>query len=183
MSSVSFSAQNKQFLGTAFYGSQDQQKLQLMVFLSGKISEFFIQKTKKNSAPIFLFENQEKIGHLKYESKNDFLFETSFEVFNRKFSIFPHQKTQIILTKFKAQSSFKKQTNELVENSKKLFIIFCEAKNEEKKKQQQNKKIQVSVFQKEIYSSKVQKNNFFCTTFGNDQLCRSSTPFFFAIIL
>jgi SpoVK/Ycf46/Vps4 family AAA+-type ATPase len=167
MSSVSFSAQNKQFLGTAFYGSQDQQKLQLMVFLSGKISEFFIQKTTKNLAPIFLFENQEKIGHLKYESKNDFLFETSFEVFNRKFSIFPHQKTQIILTKFKAQSSFKKQTDELVENSK---------------KQQQNKKIQVSVFQKEIYSPKVQKNNFFFTTFGNDQLWRSSTPFVFAII-
>nr|WVD55771.1 cell division protein [Tetradesmus distendus] len=146
LSSVSFTAQNKQFLGTAFYGSQEQQKLQLMVFLSGKISEFFIQKTTKSSVPVF-FEKQQKIVGSNNDSNNHFLFETSFEVFTRKFSIFPPQKTQ------------------LVQNSKK-----------------QNKKIQVSVFQKEMYSSKIRKNNFFFTTFGNDQLWRSSTPFVFAII-
>nr|WVD55702.1 cell division protein [Tetradesmus sp. JML-2023c] len=164
-SSSSFTAQNKQFLGTAFYGSQEQQKLQLMVFLSGKISEFFIQKTTKSSALVFLFEKQQKIGDLKSLPKDDFLFETSFELFNRKFSIFPSQKTQIILTKFKDKFSFEGTPNRVFENAEK-----------------QNKQIQLSVFQKEVYSPKIQKNNFFFTTFGNDQLWRSSTPFIFAII-
>nr|WVD55840.1 cell division protein [Tetradesmus sp. JML-2023a] len=165
ISSASFPAQNKQFLGTAFYGSQEQQKLQLMVFLSGKISEFFIQKTTKSSGPLFQLEKKERIVDLNIKQNNSFLFETSFEVFNRKFSIFPHQKTQIVLTKFKEKFSFEERTNQFVENSEK-----------------QNRKIQLSVFQKEVYSPKVQKNNFFFTSFGNDQSWRSATPFIFAII-
>jgi SpoVK/Ycf46/Vps4 family AAA+-type ATPase len=165
INSVSLTVQNKQFLGTAFYASQEQQKLQLMVFLSGKISEFFIQKTTKSSTPVVLFEKQQKIIDLKTEAKNGFLFENSFQVFNRKFSIFPHQKTQIILTKLNAQSFLKTTTNQFVENLEK-----------------QNIKIQLSVFQKEVYSPQAQKNNFFFTTFGTDQLWRSSTPFVFAII-
>eukprot|EP00882_Tetradesmus_deserticola_P000019 GHRQ01000020.1.p1 GENE.GHRQ01000020.1~~GHRQ01000020.1.p1 ORF type:complete len:3641 (+),score=1421.03 GHRQ01000020.1:8842-19764(+) len=165
ISSASFTAQNKQFLGTVFYGSQEQQKLQLMVFLSGKISEFFIQKTTRNSGFLFPLKKQERIVNLNIEQKNSFLFETSFEIFSRKFSIFPRQKTTIVLTKFKEKFSFQEKTNQFVENSKK-----------------QNRKIQLSVFQKEIYSPKVQKNNFFFTTFGNDQLWRSATPVVFAII-
>jgi SpoVK/Ycf46/Vps4 family AAA+-type ATPase len=164
-SSVSFTAQNKQFLGTAFYGSQEQQKLQLMVFLSGKISEFFIQKTTKRSTAVVLFENQQKIGDLKSLPKDGLLFDTSFEVFNRKFSIFPSQQTQTILTKLNNQSSFEGTPNRVFENVEK-----------------QKKQIQLSVFQKEVSSPKIQKNNFFFTTFGNDQLWRSSTPFIFAII-
>nr|WVD55979.1 cell division protein [Tetradesmus bajacalifornicus] len=165
ISSVSFRAQNKQFLGTTFYSSQEQQKLQLMVFLSGKISEFFIQKTTKSSKPLFLLENQKKKVDSNIESKNSLFVETSFKLFHRKFSIFPRQKTIIGLTKFPKKVSFENATNQCVENSEK-----------------QNRKIQLSILQKEIYFPKVQKNNFFFTTFGNDQSWRSATPFVFAII-
>nr|WVD55910.1 cell division protein [Tetradesmus dimorphus] len=167
--SASFASQNKQFLGTAFYSSQEQQKLQLMVFLSGKISEFFIQKTTKKSGTVFPLNKQEKIVDLNTQTNKGDLFETPFELFNRKFSIFPRQKTQIILTKFKDHSSFDVATNQ--------FYAPC-AQNSQK----QNRKIQLSLFKKAVNSSVFQKNNFFWTTFGNDQLWRSATPFVFAII-
>lgn len=165
MSSASFTTLNKQFLGTAFYGSQEQQKLQLMVFLSGKISEFFIQKTTKRSGPLVSLEKQNTIVDLNNESKNGLLFETSFEVFTRKFSIFPRQKMKIVLPKFQEKLSFEKATTKVAEISEK-----------------QKTKILLSVFQKEVYSSTVQKNQFFFTTFGNDQSWRSATSFVFAII-
>jgi SpoVK/Ycf46/Vps4 family AAA+-type ATPase len=165
MSSASFTNRNKQFLGTAFYGSQEQQKLQLMVFLSGKISEFFIQNTTKSSGPFIFLEKQDKIVDLERDSKKSLLFETSFEVFHRKFSIFPRQKIKIVLPKFEEKLSLEKETNRIGKILEK-----------------QNTKIQLSVFQKEMYSSTVQKNEFFFTTFGNDQSWRSATPFVFAII-
>jgi SpoVK/Ycf46/Vps4 family AAA+-type ATPase len=165
MSLASFTTLNKQFLGTAFYGSQEQQKLQLMVFLSGKISEFFIQRTTKSSGSLFPFEKKEKLVDLKSESTKSLLFETSFEVFDRKFYLFPRQKMTIVLPKFQEKLSFEKATNRVDKTSKK-----------------QKPKTILSVFQKERNSSTVQKNQFFFTTFGNDQSWRSATPFIFAIL-
>ncbi len=195
--SSAFSTKNQSFFGNAFYDSQKQQKIQLMVFLSGKISEFFIQKNTKTSFTAsrqrekFFIENansiEDKSGFALNNRRADLaVFESPFELFTQKFSIFLPQKIQ---KRQKIEKFLTKQEASRFNTSLKEFDKFLPVFSNEKTSAQrtENKKIESSFGGRKASSEKqkaslLQKNDFFWTAFGNNSMWRSATPFLFSIL-
>nr|YP_009450177.1 cell division protein [Pectinodesmus pectinatus]AOS53052.1 cell division protein [Pectinodesmus pectinatus] len=159
--SSSFLTKNQSFLRNTFYDSQKQQKIQLMVFLSGKVSEFFVQKNTKASFAAsfkrkeFCIENasfiQPTFNSVSRGQAGLDISEKPFELFTQKFSIFLPQKIQ------------------KTPKSKKVL------------RKQNSSTFHSSQIEKQSFSLP-QKNDFFWAAFGNDSVWRSATPFLFSIL-
>nr|WNK75868.1 FtsH [Scenedesmaceae sp. YH-2023b] len=170
--SSSFLAMNNtQFLGNSFYDSQKQQNLQLMAFLSGKVAEFFIQKKKQIS--------QHKLSSssraISFQSNSSDIFESPSGLFIKKFALFRFEKEK------KREHLQNIRTNQSSPLKK-----FIDGVNREKGIETPNQqKIAISA-SSEISGvntvSKFMNDDFFLTTFGDDQTWRSATPFLFSLV-
>lgn len=159
--SSSFGTKNQSFLRNTFYDSQKQQRIQLMVFLSGKVSEFFIQKNTKASFAVslkrkeFYIENpssmQPTFNSVSRAQVGLDISEKPFELFTHKFSIFLPQKIQ---KRLKREKFLRKQNSSTFQSSQ---------------------------IEKHSFSLP-EKNDFFWAAFGNDSVWRSATPFLFSLL-
>ena len=162
-----------QFYGNVFYDSKKQRDLQLMVFLSAKITEFLSQKNLSFVLPKMVertFITQNSFGNdfpkeiLIFE-KPQYFFYTKFGVFESSFQNFEKSKNK----KYK-KNFFSTKVNFSHETSQKnpSFHSVCGA-------------FQKSEFLLPGQSSGGQKD-FYWTVYGNEESWRSATPFLFSLI-
>lgn len=163
-------SQSQQFFGSIFYVSENQQKLQLMAFLSGKVSEFFLQKTKKISMSVLYQRNQNKILYPSLSLKNSEYLNRPMTFFHKKFSLFIPEQSEQKKNSFEIQQRQNTNFQKSISNFEKSTQAFLFQTSEN----------QTSIETKEI--SLQRQTDFFWTTFGNDTLWRSATPFLFSII-
>nr|YP_010563798.1 cell division protein [Coelastrum microporum]UWM13051.1 cell division protein [Coelastrum microporum] len=171
----------RSFLGTSLYDSEKNQKFQLMLFLSGKVAEFCgnpahqvfslsepTSSKKSISSEYFILNSFEKTKDLNKGIQKDFVqnkqnlrFENSFELFDRKFSIFPFIVSNHSKTAETNQNSFSVNSANLMEFQKiKIFNSVSP----------------------QICQSSFLKNSYFWSAFGNDESWRLATPFLYSMI-
>eukprot|EP00879_Flechtneria_rotunda_P000025 GHRR01000040.1.p1 GENE.GHRR01000040.1~~GHRR01000040.1.p1 ORF type:complete len:4009 (+),score=-479.29 GHRR01000040.1:2478-14504(+) len=220
-------AQNQQQFNQHFlYDSQKRQQLQLMVFMAGKVGEFFVQNNSQIIFPFGLPTKKEELHFLQDKSFDDFnefnklqnqtinfnkvrfhnvqhklgmasqfnstkqlqskfikIVDNPSELFEQKFSYFVplFQKGQKSYNRWASKSGLIDSRN-----SVSLFMPKVEYKPFSSKEhgtklalcvQSTSKNGKLSSFMRQL-----QKNDFFWTAFGNNELWRFATPFVFSII-
>ena len=158
---------NIQFLGNVLYDSQKQQKLQFMMFLSGKIAEFCFQKNTINSFQYKKFETVDSTVSSAIPALQALLAKQNW------------QDKQLTSTVNLAKQNW--QLAPLQSKVDHLFLDFVSAASQSK--------IDKCIFPQRQYkqvnrklTSSLQKTDLYWTTFGNDQIWRFLTPFLFSII-
>lgn len=197
---------NRQYLGNILYDSQKQQKLQFMIFLSGKIAEFCLQKNTLNSFQKFdtlssTFSSNDKLSS-KNHLKNFNLFQKKFEnenkslkaintlnkpssLFHHKFSLFPtslnwqNENKSIDSVDLNQRKNSKSILLNLLKNKSQTSCLFV---SKSASSQPDFDQLAKSKFSLNRTNTHQQKTDFYWTTFGNDQIWRFLTPFLFSII-
>lgn len=190
---------NTQFRGKIIYDSQKQQKLQFMIFLSGKIAEFCVQKNtlnfiqNKNSdfydsyfsfhhklndklKNLNLFQN-EVLNQQKISSNRINILNRPFYLFYHKFSLYPKfDWQQEIISSQKVSKDVENNIKSinLIQKQSQLFFLISHVREIGEKE-----RIKLSGHCSNKYN---QKTDFYWTTFSNDQIWRFLTPFLFSII-
>jgi len=148
----------KEFLGYSLYKSQKEQKIQLMIFLSGRIAEFCMQK------------------NFSLNTQSNFMVSS------------PQAETQNLLKKKRFSGNVNSSFNILKKPSllfEKKFAIFSSISKKEFNTQNLDNQIYIS---QSLPSTKYQqtpnfvKNDYFWTAFGNNETWHSTTPFISSII-
>jgi SpoVK/Ycf46/Vps4 family AAA+-type ATPase len=152
----------QQFYGNVFFDSKKQRNLQLQVFLSGKIAEFFINS--KDSKQFLPFSQMD--SHFSLMTEN-FFFEKPRSYFLTKFGSSTNNKISSFNSNFGAQK---------IMNSQPRFssAIFSACGASEAAVSQLSTQVPGLSFGSQ--------KDFSWTVFGNDESWRSGTPFLLSII-
>jgi SpoVK/Ycf46/Vps4 family AAA+-type ATPase len=184
----------QQYYANVFFdpvqGRKNQKNLQLMVFLSGKIAEFFICSSEnKNFSSFETSHSQFCVPNDKqtYTSslsvvENSVVFEKPFSFFSKKFDIFESSVEKI--SRFHLSGhSFVNQTGSGG------FTSNPPARQDFVQVEQQIRKMQnSSKVQEKMCTGSVQesfplfKKDFYWTVYGNDETWRFATPFLHSLI-
>jgi hypothetical protein len=158
-------------------GRKNQKNSQLMVFLSGKVAEFFICSPPKQSpggadqknlsflnsgtkfASSSMFQLSEQNFSPRFARENFSVFEKPFSLFSEKFGIFE--------SSFENVSAFNKKSTNSTFVKKSFFSPTRKSK------------MNISQVQK---SSLLGKKDFYWTVYGNEESWRSGTPFLSSLI-
>ena len=150
-------------------GRKNQKNSQLMVFLSGKVAEFFICSSDQknlsfsNSGTEFssssMFQSSEQNFSPRFARENFSVFEKPFSLFSEKFGIFE--------SSFENVSAFNKKSTNSTFVRKSFFSPTRKSK------------MNISQVQK---SALLGKKDFYWTVYGNEESWRSATPFLSSLI-
>jgi SpoVK/Ycf46/Vps4 family AAA+-type ATPase len=172
----------QQFYGNLLYDSRKQRNLQLMVFLSGKIAEFFSQKNLY-PLPDPSWRCEGKGLHRSYlepesEEKQAVQFSTTF------FTNFSFEKPEdFFSTKF---GVFETSLNNFQKTKKQKLKkpIFSTKMNLLSKDKNPSFNSLLGTFQSSDFPvwECVDQKNFYWTVYGNEESWRSGTPFLFSLI-
>ena len=156
-------------LGMQANERKNQKNSQLMVFLSGKVAEFFICSSDQknlsfcNSGIEFssssMFQTNEQNVSPRFARENSSVFEKPFSLFSEKFGIFE--------SSFENVSAFNKKSTNFTFVKKSLFSTMRKSK------------MNISQVQK---SALLGKKDFYWTVYGNEESWRSATPFLSSLI-
>jgi SpoVK/Ycf46/Vps4 family AAA+-type ATPase len=180
----------QQYYATVFFdpvqGSKNQKNLQLMIFLSGKIAEFFICSAENktllssqiSSAQFSIQKNKEN-----FTFKNPLLFEKPFSFFSKKFDIFESSIQKISRFDKKVQKSAFS-----LEQKEKVVPMNSSEEGDFEVSTDKKKTFLSSKVQSKIESCHLQefpsffKKDFYWTVYGNDENWRFATPFLNSLI-